>query len=397
MDTTFSPNPATPDGASSPEPRHSVWAVRGQFLAAGALFATWGVHVPTIKAHYGLGEQALSLAMLAAGAGSVVGLTQAGRFVGRWGPRMVALMGGLSAALAVSLLLATRQPAALLAAMFAFGMASSLFDVAINVAASELERQAGRPVMSGFHGLFSLGGMLGAALGSAVPALGMTAPQHLWLAGAACAALTVWGCLLMHGGRDASSGGGMVLPRGVLALIGVLAALGLLCEGAIYDWSVLYMRQSLQAEPALAAWAYGSFSGAMAATRFAGDWVRARVTAVRLMQACGALAALGMALTLWAGHPLVALLGFALIGLGLANVVPVLFSAAARVPGVAPADGIAAVAALGYLGMMAGPPLIGVVAEWRSLPAGMALVVIFAMVLGLSARAALQGDRTSTP
>ena len=373
---------------------HSTWAVRGQFFAAGALFATWGVQVPAVKAHYGLGEQTLALAMLAAGVGAIIGLTQAGRVIGRFGPRAVALGAGLAAAVAVGLLLATPVYAVLLMLMVVFGLASSLFDVSINVAASELERQAGRPLMSGFHGLFSLGGMAGAALGSAVHGLGLTAPQHLLMAALGCAVLTVWGCLRMHAARDAASGGhGMVLPRGVLGLIGLLAALGLLCEGAIYDWSVLYMRDALQADAATAALAYAAFSGAMAATRFGGDWVRARFSSVRLVQVCGGLSALGMALTLATGQPVLALLGFALIGLGLGNVVPVLFSAAARVPGVAPADGIAAVAALGYFGMMMGPPLIGLVAEERSLTAGLALVVLFAATLSLAARRALRHDQ----
>lgn len=373
--------------------QHSTWAIRGQFFAAGALFATWGVQVPMVKAHYGLSETTLALAMLAAGIGSVTGLTQAGRIVGRLGPRTVAGVTGLVAALAITVLLATKHHAALAVLMFTFGLTASLFDVAINVAASEIERQAQRPLMSGFHGLFSLGGMAGAGLGSAMQGWGVSATLHLLTAGVACGLLTVWGCLHMHPGRDASSDGRMVLPRGVLGLIGALAALGLLCEGAIYDWSVLYMRESLQAQPATAALAYASFSGAMAATRFGGDWVRARLSSVRLVQVCGALAALGMALTLVTDDPIVALLGFALIGLGLANVVPVLFSAAARVPGVAPADGIAAVAALGYLGMMVGPPLIGVVAEWQTLGAGMALVMLFAATLSLAARRALGHDR----
>ena len=373
---------------------HSTWAVRGQFFAAGALFATWGVHVPTVKLQYAVGEQMLAWAMLAAGIGAVVGLTQAGRVIARLGPRSVTLASGLAAALAIALLLSTASFPVLVALMAAFGFSASLFDVAVNVAASELERQAARPLMSGFHGLFSLGGMAGAAVGSLAQGVGLTAPQHLWLAGLACAALTVWGWLGMHGGRDApGEHGGFVLPRGVLGLIGVLAALGLLCEGAIYDWSVLYMRESLQAPAPTAALAYASFSGAMAATRFGGDWVRARTSAVTLVRACGAMTALGMGLTLAATAPLWALVGFALIGLGLGNVVPVLFSAAARVPGVAPADGIAAVAALGYLGMMVGPPLIGVVAEWHTLSAGMALVMLVAAVLSLAARRALRHEQ----
>lgn len=374
---------------------HAPWAVRGLFLAAGALFATWGVQVPAVKAHYGLGEQALALAMLAAGVGSVAGLTQAGRLVGRYGPRTVSLVAGLVGALSIGLLLATNVYGVLLGLMLAFGFASSLLDVAINVCASEIERQQAKPLMSGFHGMFSLGGMLGAGLAGVAHRAGLTPTEQLLIACAGCALLTLWGCRHLHGGAEGATHRGMVLPRGVLGLIGVLAALGLLCEGAIYDWSVLFMRETLAADPTTAALAYASFSGAMAAMRFAGDQVRARLSSVRLVQACGALAACGMLLTLSTGQPVLALLGFALIGLGLANVVPVLFSAAARVPGVAPADGIAAVAAVGYFGMMVGPPAIGVVAEWRSLSAGLALVILFAAVLSLAARQALRHDQTN--
>jgi fucose permease len=186
-----------------------------------------------------------------------------------------------------------------------------------------------------------------------------------------------------------AAGRPMSLPTGALALIGVLAAFGLIGEGAMYDWSVLYLKQELHADAGTAALAYASFSAAMAAARFAGDRVRARLASVPLLRASGALGAAGMALALLVPHPVAALLGFALVGLGFANVVPVLFSAAARVPGVTPAHGIAAVSSLGYLGMMVGPPLIGVVAEASSLTWGLATVIVFAVVLALAARRAL--------
>jgi fucose permease len=179
------------------------------------------------------------------------------------------------------------------------------------------------------------------------------------------------------------------LPRGVLALLGILAALGLIAEGAMYDWSVLYMTQELHSEPGFAALAYASFSGAMAAARFGGDWVRERVSPPLLMSASAALAAVAMAAVLWIAHPVVALVGFALVGLGFANVVPVLFSTAAKVDA-NPAHGIAVVASLGYLGMMAGPPLIGIIAEHSSLTVGLVSVAVFAAVLAAAAPRALR-------
>jgi predicted MFS family arabinose efflux permease len=380
----------TISAASARTLANAAWGVRAQFFISGALFATWGVHVPSVKMHYALGESALAIAMLAAGFGALLALTQAGRIVGRFGPRAVTLATGLVCASGIAFLLAFESYAALLAVMLVYGMSSSLMDVSINAEASELERMAGRPLMSGFHALFSLGGMAGAATGSLLHAASVAAPQHLLGAAAVGVATVLLGCsvmLRMEG--PPAAGMPMSLPTGPLALIGLLAALGLIAEGAMYDWSVLYLRQELRADAGVAALAYASFSGAMAAARFAGDRVRARMAAVPLLRWSGVLGAAGMALALAVPHPAAALIGFALVGLGFANVVPVLFSAAARVPGVTPAHGIAAVSAVGYLGMMAGPPLIGFIAEASSLTLGLSAVALFALVLAMAAKRAL--------
>jgi predicted MFS family arabinose efflux permease len=369
----------------------AAWALRAQFFVSGALFATWGVHVPTVKAHFGLGERALGFAMLASGVGALIALAQAGRIVGRFGPRGVSGVTGWVCCLVIAGLVAFDGYGALVALLLAYGIAASLFDVSINAEAAEIERLTGRSLMSGFHGMFSLGGMVGAAAGSAVTGAGMGAQQHLLAAAAAGLAIVGAGCLGML--RLASGppvgGNSLSLPRGPLLLIGVLAAMGLMAEGALYDWSVLYMKQALRSEAGLAALAYASFSAAMAAGRFGGDAIRARFASVPLLRFSGGLAAFGMALALLVPQPFVVLAGFALVGLGLANVVPILFSAAAKVPGVTPAHGIAAVSSLGYLGMMAGPPLIGLVAESTSLTAGLATVVVFAVCFALAARRAL--------
>lgn len=380
----------TISAASARTLANAAWGVRAQFFISGALFATWGVHVPSVKMHYALGESGLAFAMLAAGAGALLALTQAGRIVGRFGPRAVTLATGLVCAAGIALLLAFDSYAALLAVMLAYGMSSSLMDVSINAEASELERMAGRPLMSGFHALFSLGGMTGAAAGSLMHAASVAAPHHLLGAAAVGVATVVLGCSVMLRMEGPPAGGmPMSLPTGPLALIGLLAALGLIAEGAMYDWSVLYLEQELRADAGVSALAYASFSAAMAAARFAGDRVRARLAAVPLLRCSGVLGAAGMALALVVPNPAAALIGFALVGLGFANVVPVLFSAAARVPGVTPAHGIAAVSAVGYLGMMAGPPLIGFIAEASSLTLGLWAVALFALVLAMAAKRAL--------
>lgn len=366
-------------------------AVRAQFFIAGALFATWGIHVPTVKQHYGLGEQALAMAMLASGVGAVLTLTQAGRIVGRHGPRRMAMLSGVLCAGSLAALLLSQNYAVLLALMVVFGIGMSLLDVSINAAASELESLRKRNLMSGFHAMFSLGGMVGAGLGSALLSHGVMPGSHLVVTSLASGVFVLLAGMVMLQTVAGSSqeGHGFSLPSGVLGLLGALAALGLIAEGAMYDWSVLYMTQELQSAPDFAALAYASFSGAMAAARFGGDWVRDRVSPAVLMSSSAALAAVSMAAVLVIAHPIATLIGFALVGLGFANVVPVLFGTAAKLDA-NPAHGIAVVASVGYFGMMAGPPLIGIIAEHSSLTVGLASVAAFAAILAFAAPRALR-------
>lgn len=365
------------------------WASRTQFFASGFIFATWGVHIPTVKAHYGVTEAELGLAMLAAGVGALLGLTQASRWIGRYGARATAGLCGAVYALLLAGLLVMPGYAALLGLLAAFGIVTSVFDVAINTEAAELELRNGHPLMSGMHGMFSLGGMAGAVTGSAALAAGVAPQSHLTLVAVAMALAVVLSAQWMLP-REATAfavgNEGFRLPRGALVILGVLAALGLIAEGAIYDWSVLYLKQELGSPQQQAALAYASFSAAMAATRFGGDAMRARFAPAVLLRGSALLAAASMTLVLSTDAPWLALAGFAGVGAGFANVVPILFAASARVPGVEPARGIAAVSAAAYLGFMAGPPVIGFLAEVSSLTAALYVVVVFAVALAASSR-----------
>lgn len=367
------------------------WASRAQFFSAGFIFATWGVHVPTVKAHYGIDEAELGVAMLAAGAGAMFGLTSAGRWIGHHGPRRMAGICGCIYALLLTGLIAVPNYAALLVLLAAFGLVTSVFDVSINTEAAQLEQLGGTPLMSGMHGMFSLGGMAGAASGSAALAAGLGAQAHLLLVAAAMVVVVAMASAYMLP-KPASAADGVAtdhsfrLPRGTLAVLGVLAALGLIAEGAIYDWSVLYMQQEIGAPQQQAALAYASFSAAMAAARFGGDAMRARFQPTALLLGSGLLAAAAMTLVLLTDLPWLALVGFAGVGVGFANVVPILFSASAKVPGIEPARGIASVSAVAYLGFMAGPAVIGLLARATSLTAALYVVVVFAVALAASAR-----------
>ena len=375
---------------STPPPA-SLWASRTQFFCSGFIFATWGVHIPTVKAHYGVDEAQLGLAMLAAGAGALMGLTRASRWIDRHGARRTGGLCGAVYALLLAGLIAMPNYTALLGLLCLFGIVTSVFDVAINTEAAQLELLSGRPLMSGMHGMFSLGGMAGALSGGAALAAGLPAQSHLLTVAGAMALVIGLAARFMlpaPARSDAPADAGFRLPRGVLAVLGGLAALGLIAEGAIYDWSVLYLHQELGSPQPQAALAYGSFSGAMAAARFGGDALRARFAPALLLRGSALLAAAAMLLVLCTPTPWVALIGFAGVGVGFANVVPILFAASARVPGVAPAQGIAAVSAAAYLGFMAGPPVIGFLARVSSLTLALGVVVVFAMALAASARRA---------
>lgn len=384
----------------SSTPHHTPLAARiatnAHFFVAGFLFATWGVHVPTVKAVYGLSEAQLSWLMLAAGIGSIMSMTRVGGWVARHGARPVVLIGGVAIWLPVSLLLHVPSFFSLLVLLFVFGVGSGAFDVAMNAEAVAVENAYRRPIMSSFHGFFSSGGMVGAGLGSLVAALGIAPGFHL-LGACAAAAVTIWLASrrmlpteATHSPDEAHVG--FSLPTGPILLLGLLAAAGLVGEGAMYDWSTLYMVKELDSPQQIAALGYGAFSGAMALGRFGGDRVRSRLGIERTLRWSSALSAIAMAATLAIGHPVAALIGFGLVGVGFSNIIPVLFSAAAQIPGISPARGIAGVSSCGYLGLMLGPPLIGGIATQSSLAFGLLVVAVFAALVALLAHRAVHHE-----
>jgi predicted MFS family arabinose efflux permease len=369
--------------------RAAIAATRSLFAALGVVGGTWGVHISTLKNHYGLSEAALSMVLVATAIGALASLSVAGRAIGRYGPRNTAAL--CSVGLAGTLLLALHWPGLgwLLAAMVVFGAAQSVYDVAINTEGSALEVASGRPIMGSLHGSFSVGAMAGAGLASAMLHAGLSSAWQLAGAGALVAVWIGMASRWMLPTERTHDGGPAKVhfawPRGALLIMGLLIFLGMSSEGVMYDWSVLYLRQEVHMSHALAAAGYAAFAGSMAVMRFAADALRARYSERRLLRASGGVAALAMAVVLLSGNPWVSLVGYAFIGAGLAMVVPILYGAAGRVPGTTPAAAIAAVSSIGYAGFLVGPPIIGGIAQQVSLTWAMGIVVLAAGVLAFSA------------
>ncbi|MDZ7856418.1 MFS transporter [Sphaerotilus sp.] len=366
-------------------------AVRWQFGALGVLGGAWGAHIPSVKAQYALNETTLSLVLLSAALGAVSSLFFAGRLVERLGVRGVVRLGAVVMGVALALVLHWPGLWAVLPAMVLFGALMSCYDVSINAEGTALESLSGRTVMSNLHGTFSLGAMAGAALCAGLLWLEIAPAWQLAGLGLGVSVLAMFtsrGLLDGHP-RDAgddSEQAHFAWPRGMLLVIGLLIFAGMGAEGVMYDWCVLYLKQEVGMPQDLAALGYASFCGAMALARFAGDALRARYPERLLLGASASLSAVAMAVVLLSGHPVVSLIGYAFVGAGLAPVVPILFNAATRVPGVSRAAAIASVSSIGYSGFLVGPPLIGFIAHSATLTAAMWVVVAGTVLLGLGAR-----------
>jgi Na+/melibiose symporter-like transporter len=329
--------------------------------------------------------------LLAADVGAVSSLFTAGRVMAALGARRTAAGAAvLGGGLLGSVLAFQGLPMSLLLLqVMALGACMCLFDVALNTEGTTLERLGGRPVMSHLHGMFSVGGMLGAGAVAALLGVGIAPGVQLWALGLGVGLVAVWAArgMLREEGRatvgmpQSAAQAHFVWPRGQLLVIGLLILAGMTAEGAMYDWCVLYLQQELGQPQSQAALGYAVFSASMAASRFAGDALRARFDEALLLRWGATLSAVAMAVVLLSAHPVVAWLGFAVVGAGLALVAPILFSAAARVPGVSPAAAIASVTSVGYSGFMLGPPLIGALATASSLTWALGVVVLAAALL----------------
>ncbi|UXY14340.1 MFS transporter [Chitiniphilus purpureus] len=368
------------------------------FLASGASYATWGIHIPTIKARFGLSDAALSVAMFAVAGGAIVTLKPLGAWVARHGSGRASVLGALAFALSLAAIMLIPGFIALLPVLVLFGICNAAYDVAMNAQAATVETAYGKPIMSGFHGMFSLGGMLGAALGGTLVAGGLDPLWHCIGMAVITAAIALGSARVLLPDQPAAPAS--VAQRGQaqrwLLLVGGLAFLGLVGEGAMYDWSTIYMQETVQATPYWVGWGYAVFSAGMALGRFGGDALRARLGAQRLLTWSGWVGLAGILLALAWPATLPALLGFTLMGLGAANLVPIFFVAASRLDGVSPAEGIASVARLAYVGMLLGPVLIGGIAHLSSLRLALGVVAVCVASIALVGPRTL-GSRLETP
>lgn len=371
----------------APRPRAARWAVTAYFLVPGIVFGSWVARIPAVKRSLGLSDGELGIALLGIAAGALLAMPATGWLIARWGSRRITIIAGVAICGALVLPPWATGLLPLMLTLALLGAANGTLDIAMNAQAVAVERRYRRPIMSTIHGAFSIGGLTGAGTAGLVATWGIGVRPHLLGVAVVMLLVVVVAAPRLLPARDAGGTGGPAFARPSRALtgLGAIAFCSLLIEGAMADWSAVYLRETLETSAGLAAAGFAAFSLTMAGGRFTGDRLNARFGPVAIIRGGGALVVLGLGLGLVIATPIAGLIGFALVGAGLAATFPVVLSAAGRAAGASAGATIAAVATVGYTGFLAGPPVIGLVAEVTGLRAGLGVVVLLgAAMVGLA-------------
>ncbi|WP_426141828.1 MFS transporter [Pseudomonas sp. DWP3-1-2] len=372
---------------STPAPiavgRLEQFSTRVAFFIAGFSLAAWAPLVPYAKARVGLDEGTLGLLLLCLGVGSIIAMPLAGALAVRFGCRRVLVISTALICLCLPLLATVSSLPLLIATLFVFGASMGALDCTVNIQAIIVERASGKTMMSGFHGLFSLGGIAGAAGVAGLLSLGAS-PWLSMLIVVAFVALCLFKAaphLLTYGSE--TDGPPFAIPRGVVLFIGLLCFTVFLTEGAMLDWSAVFLSSLRGVETSYAGLGYAVFALTMTLGRFFGDAIVRRVGPSRVIILGGLCASAGLALATLVPSWEAALLGYALVGAGCSNIVPVCYSAVGRQKSMPENVAVPAITTLGYAGILVGPAAIGFIAHVSSLE--LAFLIVAVMLLGVAA------------
>jgi MFS family permease len=361
-------------GTSGETSRNRI-AIAAVFFLNGFGLASWFIHIPSVKEQLGLNEQQLGLALLGTGIGSLLTMWLSGWLMGRFGSRRVLIFASSCFALSLMFPVWASNLVLLTLSLGLMGACNGLMDICMNNQAAYFEALAGRPVMSSFHATWSLGGWCGSLFGSLFLLNQQLAAWHLVLL-----------CFFIIGGliwlapsllKTVSEQGPIfTLPTRGIVIFALLSLVAMMSEGAVADWAGVHLRDDLGTPYALSGLGFNAFAICMAGGRFVGDRIVLRIGRERTVSLSALLGAAGLFAAGLANTPVISIIGFGLAGLGMSNIVPVLFSLAAlRAPG-AIERATSSVFATGYLGFLIGPPMVGIFAQRFTLPVALAGVAI---------------------
>lgn len=366
-------------------PRAQQHATRAAFFIPGFATAAWAPMVPYAKAKAGLSDASLGAVLLCLGLGSLLAMPLAGALSGRLGCRRLMVITTALILLALPLLALAPSPLVLGTALFLFGAGVGAMDCTMNMQAVAVERDAGRAMMSGFHAFYSIGGFVGAGCMTGLLLLGTPLWMAALLSVAAMLVVAVMSAPHWRPQRIAHEGPMLAIPHGVVLFISVLAFIVFLAEGSMLDWSAVFLADVRQVPRDQAGAGFAVFTLAMTAMRLFGDGIVERLGRTPTIVIGGITAATGFALATLVPSFAVALVGYVMVGLGCANIVPALFSMAGQQRAMPESIAITAVTTLGYAGILAGPAAIGGLAHLTTL--GIAFLCVAALLLGVAASA----------
>jgi fucose permease len=356
----------------------------------------WVARIPGVQESLGLGLAALGVCLLGGGLGSLLTMLPMGALIGRVGSRRITIGSGVGGAVALALLGLAVDGPTLFAALVVWGATLGTLDVAMNAQGSAIEQRSSRPIMSSLHGLWSFGNMAGAGLGAVLAGLSVSPRTHFLVAAPVIALVVVLGARPFVGDRDRTPKRAFVWPRGELLLLAAVVFCAVAVEGAMFDWSGVYLRRTLGASEATAAAAPTFFSAAMAVGRLMGDRINARVRAPVVARVSAMLAAVGIGGMILAPRPEVVFGSLVVVGFGLAVLVPLGFSAAGRSSRMPTGAAIAAVATVGYTAFLVAPPAIGLIAEEITLRGSFLLLLVLLVAIVLMAPAVSTREDSNT-
>lgn len=366
-------------------------AVKIVFFLNGFIYANWVSRLPRIQEIFDLSNGGIGLILLSASVGAVTAMPFTGWAIIKNGSRRITLFSAMFFCAVVPLIPLMPDFYFLMLLFFVMGISTGMLDVAMNAQAVMVEQQHGKPIMTSFHALFSIGMMLGALSGSFFVQLGLPLLIHLMVVVGLSLLTIVW--VRYNLIRDSPSketvheGPAFRLPNAAIIGIGVIAFCCMLGEGSMADWSTNYMEKIAGASRALAPVGLSAFAFAMTFGRIFGDKAREKFGDKKLLVVCSLVATAGLALSLTFIQPIVVIVGFSIVGLGLSVVVPIAYSIAGNTKDLPPGVGLAMVTTVGYTGFLFGPPIIGFLADWQNLRfALMFVVILFVIMTVLSSR-----------
>ena len=363
--------------------RSAAHATRIAFITNGLAFASWAPIIPFAKANTGVDEAALGLLLLCLGIGSVISMPITGWLCARHGTRPMILISAMIMACALPFLAYLVEYWALAITLLIFGAAIGTLDVAMNIHAAEVEKRSGRALMSGFHGMFSVGAICGAGFVTLLISYGV-APLIATLCVTSSVIVAILWVQSHYLITKSDAPEPFRPPRGIVKWLALLAGIAFLIEGAIMDWGALLMIERAVFSMQQAALGYIAFSITMVIGRLSGDYVVPRIGRRAILLGGGTLVVLGLIAITTLPSPALNLIGFAVIGLGAANLVPVVFSAAGQQSDMDPNMAVASVTFVGYAGILLGPAIIGFGAQYTSLPLAMASLALLGAVYLIS-------------